>query len=299
MKDRRLTGIEQARPDDGRPWTSRRRRRCLRNGRPRARRSGSARGRPTSAGSPACPAASRSTPAPSSRPGRASGRVVLDVVPDAVDDLHQLVADALGLADGVSQSADLQPPEIVRLDAVERCGRSFAVVNLYAQRGAMKGCGSSVRRSLDEQRVAHRLAVGHGGSMSSPNSSRASRPCRNSAPATAPPGCCRPSSRGTDGRGSCATSALVSSPRFRRTRSVARPSRHRCRCSSETAQVRLEEDFSPEHAVPERIVERRVAVLVFELDLLQQSGLLVVWPCAPQIHIRTSEEALPPNTGRS
>ena len=49
----------------------------------------------------------------------AFGCVVFDVIPHAVADLHQFIADALGVADRVLQTADLHPPEIVRADAVD------------------------------------------------------------------------------------------------------------------------------------------------------------------------------------
>ena len=55
----------------------------------------------------------------------AFGRIVFDVIPHAVSDFHQLVADAFGVADGVEQATDFEPPEVVRLHAFHAVRQIF------------------------------------------------------------------------------------------------------------------------------------------------------------------------------
>ncbi len=66
-----------------------------------------------------------------------------------------------------------------------RCGRSSGRVNLYAHGGGVYGCGSSARRSWISRLLPIVLRSASAGSMSSPNSPRASRPARNRAGVTA------------------------------------------------------------------------------------------------------------------
>lgn len=50
------------------------------------------------------------------------GGMVLDIVPDAVSDAHQVIPDSFGVANGVVQSTDLNPPEVSGVDAVHTVG---------------------------------------------------------------------------------------------------------------------------------------------------------------------------------
>ncbi len=110
---------------------------------------------------------------------------VLYVVPDAVADFHQIVADGLSVADRVLEAADLEPPEIGRVhavDAVRQIGFGFKAVGPTRGNEGLWLIGPA---QLKEQGIAHRLFIALEGWMSSSNSERASRPVRKSAPVTA------------------------------------------------------------------------------------------------------------------
>ena len=64
--------------------------------------------------------------------------------------------------------------------------------------------------------------------------------------------------------------------------------------------VGLQAHLFIEDAVPDRVVAQRVAVEVFQVDLFDDARSRgCSSPCAPQIRMRISDEALPPSTGRS
>ncbi len=204
-------------------------------------------------------------------------RVILDVGPDAVADLEQLVAVRVGVGDGVARAAHLQPPEVVAFGLQGAVGQVALVVLDGPRRrdeGPVLSFGDLAQ--LDQDRVAHRLAVCHRrrvrlvelvAALAAPAILRAGDAQHRVAGAI-----------GEVARLDDVPRLRVELPRADAGDAVAVHLNVVARAGEQHLQAGLETRLFVEHRVPDRVVEGGVAVVVVEHDLFEDARLFVVRP---------------------
>ena len=188
----------------------------------------------------------------------------------------EFTSDTLGVANGVLKSTDFDPPEVRRLHAIHAKGQIFGPLEAIGEVRRDKRLRFVGAPHLNQQRVAHCLRIADFGlnvfaklvARFAPNAGLGAAKRRQNRVA-----------RTVDKK-----SRRHAVPGLRR----ALPGAHAfnfaflhhragARAIEKQRQVRLCRGGAPQHAVPHRIVERRVAMQVFELNFFEQTSFFVAF----------------------